>query len=264
MKNLLFIFSILLVFTACTKSSTDSSNATLNVRLVDAPVAYDKVYIDIQDVQVKVTSDTNESGWTSLNVSRKGVYNILDFRNGLDTLLGSISLPAGTISQLRLVLGNNNSVVYNGVTTSMQTPSSQQSGLKLQINSTFLSGLTYTLWIDFDASKSIVHTGNNNFILKPVIRVFNQATSGAITGIVLPANSKSSIYAITALNDTVTSTQIDTVTGAFLLRGIPAGTYSVNVHVNAGLSKDSTKQNVIVNNGAITTLGTIQLQNQSF
>lgn len=253
-----------MVFTACTKSSNDSTNATLNVRLADAPVAYDKVYIDIQDVQVKLTSDTNESGWTSLNVSRKGVYNILDFRNGLDTLLGTISLPAGTISQLRLVLGNNNSVVYNGVTTSLHTPSSQQSGLKLQINSTFLSGLTYTLWIDFDASKSIVHTGNNNFILKPVIRVFNQATSGAITGIVLPANSKSSIYAISALKDTVTSTQIDTVTGAFLLGGIPAGTYAVNVHVNAGLSKDSTKQNVIVNNGALTTLGTIQLQNQIF
>ena len=262
MKNILFIFSILLVLAACTKSSTDTTtNATLNVRLVDAPVAYDKVYIDIQDVQVKVTADASESGWVSLTMPRKGVYNILDFRNGLDTLLGSISLPAGTISQLRLVLGNNNNVVYNGVTSNMQTPSSQQSGLKLQINSTFLSGVTYTLWVDFDASKSIVHTGNNNFILKPVIKVFNQATSGAISGIILPAQSKSSIYAIMSLNDTVTSTQIDTVTGTFLLRGIPAGTYAVNVHVNSGLSKDSTKQNVIVNNGVVTSLSTIQLHN---
>lgn len=261
MKKIFYALLILLVFASCTKSSNDTSTTTVNVRLVDAPVAYDKVYIDIQDVQLKVSNVASDTGWYSLNVPRKGIYNILDFRNGIDTLLGSISIPAGTIGQLRLVLGNNNSIVYNGVTSSLQTPSSQQSGLKLQINATFLAGVEYTLWIDFDAAKSIVHTGNNNFILKPVLKVFNQATSGAVSGTIVPANSKSSIYAITSTNDTVTSTQIDTLTGAFLLRGIPAGNYSINVHVNAGTSQDSTKTNVPVYNGAVTVLGTIQLHN---
>lgn len=252
---------ILIFFGSCSKSSIDKGFATLNVRLVDAPVAYDKVNIDIQNVQVKVSTDPTDTGWVSLNITRKGIYNILDFKNGLDTLLGSISLPEGNISQLRLVLGPNNSVVFNGITSNMQTPSAQQSGLKLQINSTFIAGVNYTLWLDFDASKSIVHTGNNNYILKPVIRVFNQATSGAISGIVLPANTKSSIYAINSLNDTITSTQIDTLSGAFLLRGVPAGTYAVNFHVNAGADQDSTKSNVVVVNGANTNLGTIQLHN---
>lgn len=268
MKRTLIIFNLffsVFIIQSCSKSTdTASSNtsaqtATFSVSLVDAPVAYDKVLIDIQDVQVKASTDASDTGWKSLTIGRKGVYNVLDFKNGLDTLLGKITLPAGTISQLRLVLGTNNSVVYNGISSSMQTPSAQQSGLKLLINATIQAGVDYKYWIDFDAAKSIVHTGNNNFILKPVIKVFNEATSGAIKGVVSPANTKSVLFAITSANDTVASTQADTTTGSFLLRGIAAGNYAVNIHVTNGSYKDSTKNNVTVTNGFVTDLTTITL-----
>ena len=265
MKKLFLVslfFSSIVIFQSCSKSNNTDQNSQLSnfsVSLVDAPVSYDKVNIDIQDVQIKASTDVSDTGWISLNIARKGVYNVLNFKNGIDTLLGSVQLPAGKISQLRLVLGSNNSVVYNMTYSSMQTPSGQQSGLKLLINATLLPGVDYKYWIDFDASKSIVHTGNNNFILKPVIRVFNEATSGAIKGVISPANSKSLVFAITPLNDTVATTQADTTNGTFLLRGINAGTYSLNVHVTTGNYKDSTKSNIIVVNGNLTDLGNIVL-----
>jgi hypothetical protein len=175
--------------------------------------------------------------------------------------LGTISLPAGNISQLRLVLGSNNQVVYKGVRSNMTTPSSQQSGLKLLINASILAGVDYVYWIDFDAAKSIVHTGANNFILKPVIKVFTQANSGAIKGVVSPTSSKALVFAINNFNDTVGTTQIDAVTGSFLLKGVLAGLYNVNIHVTNGLSKDTTKSNIIVTNGQVSDLGTIMLKN---
>jgi hypothetical protein len=260
-----FFFVIICLIFSCQKneSTTNIVNkpATFTIKLIDAPVAYDKVFIDIQDVQIKSSADNSDTGWKSLIISRKGIYNILDFKNGLDTVLGTLSLPAGRISQLRLVLGTNNKVQYQGVLSNMTTPSAQQSGLKLLINATLLEGINYVYWIDFDAAKSIVHTGSNNFILKPVIKVFTQASSGAVKGILSPASSKAVVFAINNLNDTIGTTQIDTTTGSFLLNGLAAGTYSVNMHVTNGPKKDSTKSNIIVTNGVVNDLGTIILRN---
>lgn len=249
-------------FVACNKNDSTSTagNASINIHLVDGPAAYDKVYIDIQDVQVKAEDDVTETGWKSLNVPRKGIYNLLNFKNGLDTLLGSLSLPAGKISQLRLVLGANNSIVLNGVNYPLQTPSAQQSGLKLSINTTLSAGVDYHFWIDFDAARSIVQTGNNSYILKPVIKVFTQATSGAIRGIVLPGSAKTWVYAIANVNDTIVSTLADSFTGGFLLRGVPAASYKVAFQSTSGGYRDTTYNNVSVTNGAVTDLGTIQLR----
>lgn len=49
-----------------------------------------------------------------------------------------------------------------------------------------IDGIEYKLWLDFDAGRSVVEIGNGNYILKPVIRIYSEATSGAIKGSVLP------------------------------------------------------------------------------
>jgi hypothetical protein len=67
----------------------------------------------------------------------------LDFTNGLDTLLGSTVLPAGKISQMRLVLGSRNTVNIDGTISDLKTPSAQQSGLKFKIDATLKAGITY-------------------------------------------------------------------------------------------------------------------------
>jgi hypothetical protein len=119
MKKIVFVLSACLgiLFWACSKNSSSDSatgTTTMKVYLVDGPAAYDRVYLDIQSVQVKASTDASENDWQTVNIGRKGVYNLLDFKNGLDTVLGTVQLPAGHISQLRMVLGPNNSVVING------------------------------------------------------------------------------------------------------------------------------------------------------
>ncbi|MFM6975235.1 MAG: DUF4382 domain-containing protein [Sphingobacteriaceae bacterium] len=248
--SLIVLGSFLIGFIACSKDN--NKNATLKVRLTDAPADYQQVLLDIQDVQIHASANENEGAWVSLPI-KKGIYNLLDFRNGLDTLLATVELPAGTISQMRVVLGSANQLKVNDQLKDLTTPSAQQSGLKFNINAVLEEGVTYQLWIDFDAARSIVAKGNGTYSLKPVIRTFNEATSGAIKGLVTPLDATPLVKAI-ANGDTLTT--IAGADGKFLIRGVNQGTYKVVFEPTASYT-GKTVENVSVTTGQVTNMGTI-------
>src|SRR3972149_3966631 len=167
----------------------ENDTVVVKVRLTDAPGEYDAVNVEIQNVQIHAGENEDEGGWHNLDIMNPGIYNLLDFNNGLDTLLGTAELPAGNISQMRLYLGENNTLVKDGATYNLNTTAGERSGLKLLITRQFEPGVTYTMWIDFDAARSVVDRGNGNYNLKPVIRVFTEATSGSIEGVIDPVAS---------------------------------------------------------------------------
>lgn len=242
---------------ACNKSSTSSGPAHLQVMLTDDPADYDAVYIDVQKVEVNVSSDSGtQSGWQTVNVLRPGVYDLLKFKNGLDTLLAAADLPAGTLSQMRLVLGNNNSVVIGGQTYPLSTPSAQQSGLKFNIHSTLTAGIVYRLWIDFDASRSIVTTGSGKYILKPVIRTYADAIGGSIKGYALPGVAKPEVWAVMGTDSLLALP--DSTTGYYFFGGVTAGSWNLSIHAQDSTYKDSTFA-VTVATGVVTNAGTVTL-----
>ncbi|MTK54064.1 DUF4382 domain-containing protein [Paludibacter sp.] len=247
------VSTIILGLSSCT--TTPVKNATFSVRLTDAPANFQQVLIDIQSAQINVAATGVTDNWLSLPI-RSGVYNLLDFRNGMDTLLAKIELPAGQITQMRLVLGSNNQVKINNQLYTLDTPSAMQSGLKFNINAILTEGVDYQLWIDFDAARSIVAKGNGGFNLKPVIRTFTKATSGAIKGMVSPVAAAPYVTAI-AGGDTIGT--IAGSDGKFLLRGIAAGTYKVVFQpISPYINK--TIDNVLVTSGQVTDMGTVSFQ----
>jgi hypothetical protein len=249
-------FLLLSVFwLAC---SNDDQTARLNVRLTDAPGDYEEVNIDIQSVEVNREGENQNTGWTTLEV-KNGVYNILELSNGLDTLLATAELPAGKISQIRLILGNNNSVKIGGETFPLSTPSAQQSGLKLNLNAMLTEGITYTVTLDFDAARSIVARGNGTYSLKPVIRALETATTGAIKGTVLPLDAAPAVFAIVG-TDTVATAYTDDA-GKFMLRSLPAGSYTVSFDPKTGFVPQQ-KESVSVTLGNVTDLGTVTIANE--
>ena len=251
MRKLWLVIIAALGLAAC---SSDEQSARLEIRLTDAPGDYEAVYVDIQSVEINSTS--GESGWRQLEVN-KGIYNLVEFTNGMDTLLATAVLPAGIISQIRLKLGEDNTVVIGGETKELTTPSGQQSGVKLNVHEELVEGITYKLWLDFDAARSVVVTGSGKYNLKPVIRTYSDAQSGAIKGVVTPAESLPAVFAITGV-DTVAATYADS-TGKFLLKGIPEGTYLVSFDPKEGFDPFQ-KANVSVSTGIVTDLGTVALQ----
>ncbi len=208
--------------------------------------------IDIVAVKIIVNDSIIE-----LNTNQ-GIYNLLEFVNGKDTLLVDDETPAGYISQIRLILGENNSVMIDNILYDLKTPSAQQSGLKLNVHYEVLPGESYAYIIDFVVEKSIVETGNGKFILKPVIRVYTESITGSIQGVVSPIEARPSIMAIGEKDTSTTYT--DTLSGKFMIRGLSEGSYNLEIQPIDGFS-DTTLSDVLVVNGQTTILDSIMIKN---
>jgi len=252
-----FVFAVLAsAFSSCTKGGLGSSRLTLY--LTDAPAAYDAVNIEILRIEIKSTDDFGEDSWQVLRFNNPGIYNLLDYSNGLDTLLSSAELPVGKLSQIRLMLGTNNSIVVDGTTMELplSTPSMLQTGLKLNVNTDLREGVEHKLWIDFDAARSIVLTGSGVYKLKPVLRAFTLSETGAIQGTVLPAAAHATIMAISG-TDTLAAIP-NRVSGHFLIRGLSPGLWKLVADGNNGY-QDQSFENLQVNVGEITSVSPITL-----
>lgn len=251
------LFSGLVWFSACDSSKDNNGTTRMEVRLTDSPGDFEEVNIDVRSVQIQKEEADDQTGWITLDKINPGVYNLLDFSNGRDTLLASAQLPTGKISQIRLILGNNNTLkLKDGTIKQLTTPSAQTSGLKIKINADLQEDVAYVVLLDFDAAKSVVARGNGQYNLKPVIRTITQAVAGGIKGKVVPAEYKPGIYVISAANDTIGGFASEN--GDFLIKGVRAGTYKVKFYTENN-AHDKTIENVSVLQDQIKDLGTVEL-----
>jgi Domain of unknown function (DUF4382) len=255
-----FAVLALLIFSSCSKNQKSSSDtASLQVRLTDGPDAnVREVWVDVQQIEI-IMSDTSHP--IILDGAHPGVYNLLAFSDGKDTLLADATIPAGTISQVRLILGDNNYIITrDGEKIALKTPSGQESGLKVQVHQSVGGGILYRLTLDFDAGRSIIKAGNSgNYLLKPVLRIFSLVPSGGdIQGVVIPDSFRTTIFALQGL-DTIASTVTDTTNGRWLFKDLPAGGYSLSF-----IASDTTylpaSLTASVTLGQITNVDTVKLQ----
>lgn len=164
---LISFFSILLaagVFYSCSKTDKRGTSK-LSVRMVDAPGDFQQVNVEVLEVMVH-----NEfNGWVSLPTN-SGIYDLLTLQDDVSaTLVNQGALPSGEMNQFRLILGSNNTVMVDSIVYDLKTPSAEQSGLKLNVKTTFDASELYEIVIDFDAEKSVVKKGNGDYSLKPVL-----------------------------------------------------------------------------------------------
>ena len=113
--------ALMLILTACSESNIDSDTAKIQFLLTDMPGEYQEVNIDIEAVKVIINDSLIELE------TNQGIYNILEFVNGKDTVLVTDEIPTGFLSQIRLILGDDNTVMVDNVVHDMKTPSAQQS-----------------------------------------------------------------------------------------------------------------------------------------
>lgn len=252
------LFVVLISIQSCQKNGSKYDKSRIQIKLTDAPDPNVKeVWVDIREVWLKL----NDSSEIMLTGTYPGVYNLLELTNGKDTILADAEIPAGKISQIRLVLGDNNYIITrNGAKIFLTTPSAQQSGLKVQLHQTVSGGLLYRLILDFDAGKSIVKAGNSgNYLLKPVLRLISFTSSGGIVkGIVMPDSVVTSVYAIKG-PDTIASTFTTRPGGFYLFRDIPDGNYSFSYVPNDTIHKTAVRNATVVL-GQTTIIDTVRLE----
>lgn len=155
------------IFYACTKGTADSAATTeLKVNLTDNPFAAEEVNVDIKEVRIK----TNGSDEWIVLATKAGIYNLLDFQNGVTTTIASGTVPGNTLGEIRLLLGTDNSIRIGNVVHPLTIPGGSESGLKIKTGKRLETG-TDEVTVDFDAALSIHQTGDGTYMLKPVLKL---------------------------------------------------------------------------------------------
>jgi len=274
-KNILMVAVCLIAILGFLSCSDDNdkpdTTSRVQLKLVDAPGDYEEVNIEIIDVLYNSTED--EGGWTSITPEDFSpiIVDLTELVAGNELLLSDVIIPSGMLQQIRLVLGENNTLLVEGEEgqTDLDTPSAQQSGLKLKINTELEPGYSYTFILDWDVQKSIVKAGNSGkYILKPVIRVNAEVNSGSITGKVVGKpivsdgtdgtvplqDAKVSVYTVDEVYLTGTTTNEN---GDFMVLGLDAGDYKIKIEHNKYIDYQSDTINVVA--GETTDAGLIEL-----
>jgi uncharacterized protein DUF4382 len=178
---------------------------TLQVGITDAPSAnFTHVFINISSVKVAPQGSEhkpdNDPGLPTIITFPGGrLIDIMTLGLGnatLQEILGTAVIPAGTYTQIRLILKSSGNTV---TTTSpactdvpLTLPSETITGIKIPVQGRFMvtAGVLNAILIDFDPNTAIVQRGNScSFLLKPTgIRITQISTSlgnaGSISGLI--------------------------------------------------------------------------------
>ncbi len=165
-KNIPFITLVFLAIISITSCKKDNNTAAVQFLLTDKPATYDSVNVHIVGVKVQINHDTE--AWIPIN-TKDSIYNLLDLQNGISTLIAQDTIPGGVLQAIRLILGDGNRVVVNGTSYPLDTPSAEESGLKIKIGKALNETLN-TFTLDFDAALSI-NLENGAYKLHPVIQM---------------------------------------------------------------------------------------------
>ncbi|HMI61632.1 MAG TPA: DUF4382 domain-containing protein, partial [Puia sp.] len=240
----------LLLFIACNKNNSSTSNPNIpkgqsqvSVYMMDDPIQLAKVLIDIRQITVEVDTaakqsdadhddqwDNNYCGWhrdqsnksviwDTLSIT-PGVYDLLQLRNGTDTLLASSLITTGKILKLKITLGSDNTVFTDSTTSYPLEVFGPTPWFTVNVSRTNVNSVTnneFKLWLDFNLSKSVFFF-SGQFLLKPYITVFNDVATSKIQGQVLPTGAGA---LVTAYNATDTLYAVPFWGGQYLFRGVP-------------------------------------------
>lgn len=288
---------VALFFTACKKSASDEFSSvgqqTVSLYLTDAPVTYDKVLVDIKSVQVLVDTGKNtrendtcnferigeehhkfeKSGeynrnrrhdsidstlvWEDLGVSA-GIYDILQLRNGVDTLLASKSVLNGPVRMIKIELGTQHTVVIDSVSYPLLLPANSPGYVLVKLKGHELDEFLprkSRLWLDFDLANSIVKEKNGQYFLRPFFKPFVEKNTASIIGVIAPADAKATV---SVFNTTDSALTIPNRDGKFKIRGLKEGTYTVVINSANGYAS-KTISGIVVTTTKVAELGLITL-----
>lgn len=286
--SVLAVTALSMIIWSCSKDDSASGGSVganqqrLQVYLTDDPGLFDQVFIDIRSVEVLVdTCGSNDDDdnrwdkhsrcwwddgrfdrkdtckvWDTLGI-RAGVYDILSFRNGVDTLFATGLVPKGTVKKIRITIGNNNSLVKDSISYPLKTLTGET---KLIVNVRGDEWEEYTpdqlrLWLDFDVSRSIVEVRRGSFVLKPYILVWTPKITGSLSGRVTPSDA---YPVVTVWNTSDTLYALPTKRGEFKIRGLKEGSYSLFVNAGNGY-KDTTLTGIEIKRNKETKVPEIKL-----
>lgn len=222
----IFITIIIFLFTISCKQVGEYQYANLNFELAATNSNNNAVTLDIESIKIYFSAPSEAGQWITLSDVNTGLYNLEDIINGKSSPLAYTNIVEGTISQVNIGFGQNSSFTNELGTFNLEYPVAETSGVTIELNEAVNYGADKTIFLDFDANKSVVKTVTGTYQLQPSIRIYSKESTGIIEGTVTPIESKPIISAI--MGDNIVSTKTD-IDGYFCISGLNEGTYLLNI-----------------------------------
>ena len=174
---------VLAALTACGGSTSGTS--TLNLGITDAAISgASKVWIQFTGVEVKPANGNS----VSFNFSPAKGFDLLTLSGGQTAVfLNGATIPAGHYDWVRLMVDPTPGASYIIDATgqhNLTIPSGAETGLKLIQGFTMPQGGVANFTVDFVLNRSIIAPPGQapDYMLKPVLRLVDNAQVGAISG----------------------------------------------------------------------------------
>jgi hypothetical protein len=263
--NFLLIAMAFMSLASCsTNNTTNTLSSAQNVffLLADDPAIQDfqlnftKVNVDVKEIDY-VAAD---SSMTKVSVT-DSVFNLKSLMNGNCTLLSQITIPnTVVIKQVRLVLGSDNYGTLNdGTVVPLTVPSGQKAGITINVDETAPSTLSsYSVIIDFNVGKSVFSTGNNTYMLNPVLRSYIADVTSYIKGNISPAKLLTKVFVVTG-KDTLWTVSDTTNSNYFRLSGFTPGTYAVKFMPAGTTAVTNTVSAIVQSGSSFINLDTVRI-----
>ncbi len=192
----IFIFGLILTAIGCDSTPADSGAldseqmGRLRLLLTDAPFPFelvDSTNVTITRIEMVPATDSLKRFVVSTDTV---MFNLLDLQNGVTAVLADTTIPAGSYSQMRLLIQNARIVLIDSSEFDLKIPSGSTSGLKILLRGFEIGVDSLTeMTLDFDLEKSFVVQGNpstpagiKGFHFKPVIKPIGYAPADATGG----------------------------------------------------------------------------------
>ena len=174
LKSFFFILIILGCYTSCTKDDVRSGEplTSISVKLKSTAGDYNKVFMEIKDVQLQVKEDeSTANAWISLETINAGTYNLFDLRGDSELLLvDNFEMKPTYIYKIRLVLGDNNFIDINNTLHSFDVTDLGNLKPSNLVELELASNHIYDFEIDIDIDQSVSFDETQNaMILNPEI-----------------------------------------------------------------------------------------------
>lgn len=167
--SLVFLSTILL---SCANDDNrvdeNISSKAIGIYLTDCPYDADEINVELLDIRL----EDSRGVFSSLGTEH-GIYNLLDFQNGLDVLIANGIVALNDIQNLYLELGDDNSIVIDGQSHELILDE-HMIKVKFALGNILGDG---DFLIEFYACNSIVES-NGEYLLKPVIKFKGERKNG--------------------------------------------------------------------------------------